>query len=216
MATIEIGPETEGANHWRYQARVVERDRSYDFDVTLGWSDYDLWCHGRAAPSEVVRAAAGEHRPRTAQKGIRLDVDLPHGPCRVRTDPVRFRQIVDHLVSNAVNATATGGVGVNLAPALRADGRADVDLVVSDTGQGIPEEQHARIFELFHRLHGRGKYEGTGIGLSLCKKIVEGHGGRIGVESQPGTGSCFWFTVPDELPGEADGNQTGGYAALPG
>jgi hypothetical protein len=57
MASIEIGPEIEGANHWRYQARVLERERSYDFDVTLSWSDYDLWCRGRAAPSEVVRAA---------------------------------------------------------------------------------------------------------------------------------------------------------------
>ncbi len=141
--------------------------------------------------SEVVRAAAGEHRPRTAQKGIRLDVDLPHGPCRVRTDPVRFRQIVDHLVSNAVNATATGGVGVNLAPALRADGRADVDLVVSDTGQGIPEEQHARIFEPFAKVHEslRRCEEGIGLGLTVTRMIVERMGGTISLDSTPGVGT---------------------------
>ena len=144
------------------------------------------------------------HLPRLAEKvvdGFRtqtslhtFDLDFPPDLPPVWGDPERLREVLSNLVSNAVKYSPEGGT-------VWVGGRVDqtgVTVYIADQGIGIPPEQQSRIFDRFHRvesgLHRR--TEGTGLGLYLVKAIVEAHGGRVWVESAPGRGSIFMFTLP--------------------
>jgi signal transduction histidine kinase len=111
----------------------------------------------------------------------------------VFADRTRFKQILLNLLSNAVKFTPEGGkIWVEAA-----ERRGRVTISVSDTGLGIPIEEQEAIFEAFHQAGAttKGIKEGTGLGLAITKRLVEEHGGRIWVESEPGRGSDFRFTV---------------------
>ena len=133
-------------------------------------------------------------RERAARHGIALSLDVAPGVDLVEADPRKVKQILFNLLSNAVKFTPDGGrVDVTAA---RANG--DIVVAVKDTGIGISPEDHGRIFEEFQqaRRQTERSREGTGLGLSLAKRFVELHGGRIWVESAPGKGSTFTFTLP--------------------
>ena len=114
----------------------------------------------------------------------------------VLADPERVALVLDNLISNAVRHSPRGG---QVLLRTGADGP-KVRFEVSDQGAGIPPEYRDRIFEKFFRIPGT-KGEGIGLGLYISREIVRAHGGEMGVESDPGSGARFWFTLP--VPGAA-------------
>ena len=131
-----------------------------------------------------------------ARSEINFEVDLPADLPDVRGDAKRLRRVVMNLVDNAVKFTSSGG---RVRVSARADDTSDRLLVsVSDTGLGIPKEFQQRVFDKFAAADHRrsGGRASTGLGLTFCKMIVEAHGGEIGVESEPGQGSTFTFSIP--------------------
>jgi len=111
----------------------------------------------------------------------------------VLAHPTQMRQLFQNLLGNALKFRGDQPLRVHVAAAQREQNWV---FAVQDNGIGLDRQYAERIFVLFQRLHGIGTYPGTGIGLALCKKIVERHGGRIWVESQPGHGATFFFTLP--------------------
>ena len=121
-----------------------------------------------------------------------VTLDAPDVPLTVMTDVVLIRRVLQNLLSNALRYTPSGGdirVSVTSSPS-------KVRVTVTDAGPGIAPEFHQSIFEKFGQVEDRENRTGTGLGLTFCKLAVEAHGGRIGVESEVGQGSAFWFTLP--------------------
>jgi len=147
----------------------------------------------------VIRGTEKLMRPATDRKGLYLRVELDDGlPGWLVGDPTRLRQILLNLLSNAAKFTESGGVRLRVSsgPAAAA-GRVALHFEVSDTGIGIAAETKALLFDKFTQADSSTtrKYGGTGLGLAICRQLVELMGGTIGVESEPGVGSTFWFKV---------------------
>ncbi|MDI5934457.1 ATP-binding protein [Halomonas kalidii] len=151
-----------------------------------------------ARPLELAELADGvvalfTHRAeaRGVQLVSRLDPELP---ARVISDPGRLRQVLLNLLSNAVKFTSDGEIRLEVS-ACETD---RIRFEVIDSGCGIEPAQLARLFEPFQQgdASTARHFGGTGLGLAICRRLVEAMGGQIGVESEPGTGSRFWFTLP--------------------
>lgn len=126
------------------------------------------------------------------------EVVLPHLPT-VSCDRRLIAQLFQNLIGNALKFTTEATPRVEITAARREN---EWVLGVRDNGIGIDSSFQKRVFQPFHRLHGREEYEGTGIGLSICKKAVQRHDGEIWVDSAPGEGAHFQFTLPDRAPAE--------------
>lgn len=157
------------------------------------------------------------------RKGLELLADLPSGePLVVCGDALRLRQVVTNLLSNAIKFTERGEVVLRLAVMGNSENGLDLALTVSDTGIGIPAEAQGRIFEHFLQADGSTtrKYGGTGLGLTICQRLVGMMGGQISVYSQPGNGASFvvgLHLAHGCLPqGEAAAEKGGGPGVGPG
>jgi PAS domain S-box-containing protein len=138
---------------------------------------------------------------------LRISCEVQPGtPGYLRGDPNRLRQIIINLVGNAIKFTSHGEVAVRVRPESVIGNETVLVFSVSDTGIGIPQEKQEVIFEAFAQADASTtrKYGGTGLGLAICSELVHLMGGRISVESEPGTGSTFSFTVPLGVLNEAD------------
>jgi signal transduction histidine kinase len=142
----------------------------------------------------AVESAANQHDAAAARRGVRLDVDLPDAPIRIRHDPPRIGQVVGNLVGNAVKFTPRGGA-VRVAVEATPDG-ARID--VRDTGVGIEPSELPHIFERFYRgsRANEARGSGSGLGLAIVKSIVDMHGGTVTVESAADGGSRFTVYLP--------------------
>ena len=132
--------------------------------------------------------------PLAADRGVVVASQLGVNAARVFADPFRLKQVIINLLSNAVKYNRQGG----RAEVALCDGRPGFcRLTVSDTGEGLTAAQQETVFERFSRLAPDDcEVEGSGIGLSVCKSLVHGMGGEIGVQSRPGDGSRFWIELP--------------------
>ncbi|HYM32463.1 MAG TPA: PAS-domain containing protein [Candidatus Cybelea sp.] len=166
---------------------------------------------------DAVEALLG---PKARTKGLKLTMSIaPNVPDWLKGDPGRLKQVLLNLVGNAIKFTEAGSVHVAATQTAAPDGRAELKIEVTDTGIGIPRDVQSRLFTRFTQADSSTsrKFGGTGLGLAISKELCELMGGAIGVASEPGRGTRFWFTAlcgigkpgampdPAGLPDAADG-----------
>jgi PAS domain S-box-containing protein len=162
----------------------------------------DLLVYSRAGSNgKALREISGENALKLALTNLRTTVEqsgavVTHDALpAIKTDEAQLTQIFQNLVGNAIKYRRAESPQVHVSASKNGDN--EWIFSVRDNGLGIDPQYFDRIFILFQRLHGRDEFEGTGIGLAICKKILERLGGRIWVESQPEKGSTFYFALPE-------------------
>lgn len=182
---------TAGKSLLRILNDILDLSRVEAGTLAIEQSPFDL----RKCVGEAVAMFADESRQKGVDLGLAVADDVPDN---VTGDYVRLRQVMINLIGNAVKFTDRGNVRVEVTAASRKPEEARIVFVVSDTGIGIPEDKKALLFQPFSQVdpsHTR-QYGGTGIGLSISKKIIRMMGGQISFDSTEGVGSWFSFVIP--------------------
>jgi len=146
----------------------------------------------------VTESVLALMRPRAEEKGLSLGLTIaPEAMGYFHGDPTRLRQILLNLVGNAVKFTEHGGITIHIQVEREEENTAHLLFSVSDTGIGIPTDMRQRLFQSFTQADTSisRRYGGSGLGLAICRRLVELQDGSIGVESEPGQGSRFWFRL---------------------
>jgi PAS domain S-box-containing protein len=162
----------------------------------------DLLAYSRLGTKGIdFKRVSAEAALRRALFNLRSAIDetgaaVTHDPMpTLPADEMQLGQLLQNLIGNALKFRSAAAPRIHIK---NAELEHDWQFEVRDNGIGIEPQYYERIFMVFQRLHNKGEYPGTGIGLAICKKVVERHGGRIWVESRPGEGSSFFFTLPKE------------------
>jgi PAS domain S-box-containing protein len=167
------------------------------------------------SPLALVEGVADTLAPHAHKKKLQLTTFIDASvPPMVEGDPVRLRQILFNLVGNGIKFTEQGEIVVRVSVDASVPGGMMLRAEISDTGIGLTEEARARLFQPFQQADGSTtrRFGGSGLGLSICKGLVERMGGEIGVNSVPGKGSTFWFTMsvaPTEAPAPEEPDLSG-------
>ena len=155
---------------------------------------------------DVMDSLSDMFSNKAAEKGLELIVSIaPEAPAEIVGDPLRLRQILINLTNNAIKFTSKGEVVITTKVLENSDRQVLLEFSVSDTGIGIAEGQLSKLFESFIQADGSTtrKYGGTGLGLTISKRLVEMMGGDLQVDSEPGNGSVFYFSINFEIPADA-------------
>jgi PAS domain S-box-containing protein len=200
MAKNTDNPDFEKLNAIRYSAENLLRiiNEILDFSkidagkMVIEEAPFDL----RELVNELVRSL----QPSAKNKGLDFSANIaPDVPLKLTGDRVRLSQILTNLTSNAIKFTNYGSVVVNINTISRAAERVSLSLEVADTGIGIPKEKIETVFDSFTQAHSNLKYGGTGLGLTITKRLVEIQAGNISVNSKPGIGSTFTAIIPYKI-----------------
>lgn len=178
-------------------ADIIEYARADGWKLNLQMRELNL--------PELIEKAADTWQPLARKKKIEIGTSLPPNcPEYVVTDPTRVRNMIDNFISNAIKYTSNGRIDLIADITTQADGLF-LKFSVSDSGDGIPADVQESLFEDLDRgIANNSEIEGTGLGLSICKRIVQAMDGTIGVDSEIGRGSIFWFIIPITL---SDGSE---------
>ncbi|MEM6911511.1 MAG: PAS domain S-box protein [Verrucomicrobiota bacterium] len=189
-----------------YRDLLDEEGREYiqfSIDATLRMRQLinDLLAYSRvvgseAEPTSLRTADIVEHLLRSMQAALtekKAKIVVKDLPETIISNESRLTQLLQNLLSNALKFVGAQDPLVEISCTELPE---SYEFRVKDNGIGIPPAQQDKIFQIFQRLHSRDAYPGTGIGLALCEKIARSLGGKIGVRSEPGQGSTFWFTLP--------------------
>ncbi|MDE2027169.1 MAG: hybrid sensor histidine kinase/response regulator [Candidatus Omnitrophica bacterium] len=144
--------------------------------------------------NKVIRSVAETQESVARSKGLYLTVSLDPRLPPLAFDHDMIIQVLNNLIANAIKFTDAGGITVS---SHTDEGRHQLEVRVTDTGRGIDQEDTSKLFEKFQQLgQAHERHAGTGLGLAICKEIIRQHGGKVGVKSQKGEGSCFYFILP--------------------
>lgn len=202
LDVLEDGRPAAEQRHQLDNARQAGRGLLRILDDVLELTDFESGPPTPArevfAPLELADARLAARRPGASQRGLTL-VRTTGGelPARVIGDPDRLRRILDHLVDNALKVTETGQVTLDIGLESQSEDEVRLCFTVRDTGPGVPEDRRPHLFEEFSHLdHEYTRREGLGLGLAVCRRLVEALGGEIGYRPCLDGGSVFWFTLP--------------------